>query len=328
LSGWATLGIVTAYLVSTNRFLVEEWPDGLRTVACMTLGTILVWLALDPDMKPRRRLVGLALCSAALVGLYFETILLVTAIGVFAFARHRLGWKNLIYPVFAIGVVIGPFLAYNQVEYGSPMHFVNINTGVWYRDYEFLVVRGTGCEGCPATAADFQDQELGTYTTTWHYVFGMHSLQEVSGRIADGYWDTFTPFAPKGVGRPTSTLWLSLGRYGVVWNTLYLIGICVLLTTRWRILLLVPLVSLNLTSFIASLQGFDPRIAVEEVGIIPMLAMAIPITWAISRVGRGLEARLWDASRHGTDTTSTVDRDGDPELAPLMGPPPKREPVG
>jgi hypothetical protein len=167
-----------------------------------------------------------------------------------------------------------PHLAYSYQKYGDPFAG-NTHIAKWYRNYEFLVVNKIGCSGCP-TLEEFWGKNIrGDTITMFDYIFGLHSLPEVIERVFRGYFEVFL--------KPDKLLWHQIGIEFLPLYYLFLIGLVLILFSKYRKILLFPLLTINLIAFVIPL-GIDPRLAVHNAPFIDFILtypiwVATPFLW-------------------------------------------------
>jgi len=236
-----------------------------------------------------RRLAGLCMWGTAAVMQQLNSLIFVPILWGYAFWRHKLRWKKLIFPAAVLTVLLGPHLLYSHREFGDPLWSANVHAK-WYRNYEFVDLKRVGCEGCP-TLEEYQAQaHSGAPITALDYVFGMHSFSEVSSRVAKGYADLFL--------RPSQYFWKQVGLQFSILYYAYLLGLAAMLFSRVRELLIFPVATINLLAFLVPL-GIDARL-VEHTAPFVAYIMAYAL-WFLSISLRKALKRLPTGSRPPED---------------------------
>ena len=291
------LALLTMLFMATNAYLVYQSARGLRLELYTLIVIMLARYVLLPAVRPGQRLSGLSLWSTLVVLLRFNSFTFILPLLFYAFWRHKLDWRKLALPILSVVLFMTPYLVHNAQQFGDPFWSANLQA-IWYRNYEFLIVKKTGCQGCPPLEEVLATDNYfgGSRTTNFNYLFGMHSFGEVVTNTARGYWRLF-------VSEPDVVQFLPVGRARPVVLFLYLVGLVLLLFSRWREVLLFPLLTINMIAFIANLGGFALRYA-EHAAPFTALALAYGV-WTVGvalpraitatkRAGQGLKLRtVW-----------------------------------
>lgn len=207
-SGWANIaltiliGLLATRLVGLPGGALATWlyagtpvttyygVSGLRESSMGFLILLLVLLLLlDRTWLTR---LGCALCAAAIPLLRLEGLLVVPLlVGAWALLQWR---KSITFEAAALTLIAwlatAPFLFHCQREFGSAFHSLNTHATYW-RNHEFA-----GQPGYLTRDEVLADAYAGPPTTSAQYVFGLHSLPQVLGRYATGYWLAFTKYIP------------------------------------------------------------------------------------------------------------------------------------
>jgi hypothetical protein len=284
LTGDLALALATTGLLAVNPYLAALGVRGLR-IELYTLALVLVChYALVPGIPARARSVGLATWTA--LGALTQLTSLVATVPLIAWAvrRRRLPWHGLAAALALTALAIGPHLGINAIRAGDPFLAVNVH-GTWYRNYEYVTVRGAGCDGCPTLAERQATRARGRPVSMARYIFGMHSPREVAARILDGYATAFL--------KPDRLLALALGFDGLWAWLAYLVGLALLAWSPWREVLLLPLLSLNFLAFVVPL-GIDPRLVMHTAPVTALaLALALCQGCRLAWAGARRLARPW-----------------------------------
>ncbi|MHB1047641.1 MAG: hypothetical protein ACYC4P_16690 [Thermoanaerobaculia bacterium] len=269
-TGRFSLAALTTALLAVHPFLVDSSIQGHRTeLILLTLLAVLAF-ALSPGLGERWRVAGLAL-AVPMVGLtQFVNLLVAFVVLAYALLRSRMRPLAFLVPVATTAALVGPQLAYANRELGDPFAAVNVQAA-FYRNHEFVRVRGTGCDGCPDAATLSTDSCAGARVSMARYIFGMHTPGEVLARLAKGARQAFVE------GGLLDTL---LGSGATPVRLLYFVGLAVLALSPWRELLLGPPLFLNLFAFIVPL-GIDPRLLAPSIPILAFV-IAVPL-WLVAR---------------------------------------------
>ncbi len=227
LTGWCSIGLVVIlgvlawrlagpaagalapWLYAGTAFTSYYGVSGLRE-GLMSFLLLLLVLLLLLDRTWWSRL-GCALCAAAIPLLRLEGLLIAPLIvSVWA----ALKWRRALV-LEAVGytavawLAVSPFLLNCRREFGSAFHPMNVHARYW-RNHEFA-----GQPEHLTREEVLADAYGGPPTTSFHYVFGMHTLPEVVGRYARGYWVSLASHIPRILdGRWLFWLW----PVGVFWD--------------------------------------------------------------------------------------------------------------
>ena len=256
------LGVLT--LLAVHPALIESAAAAHRTELYALLLVGVAFFAFVPDLSNRLRTVGLA--ATVPLTVLCQTAGLIPAAGG-ALASSRV-WRSVsLVGALAIGAVlvavILPHGVYTARRYGQAFYFSRTLVPTFYRNYEFMNVKRTGCDGCPTRAEMGVSSYSGRPATMGEYLFKLHDVDEVVSRLAIGYVRTFAV--------PGQILNYLLGSGSVIQYLLYLTGTLTLLATRARELLVIPLLSVNLLAFVIPL-GIDLRLLLH---LAPFMAIAI-----------------------------------------------------
>lgn len=263
------LALVTIFFLTINEYLVFLSMGGLREELYTIIIVMLAYYTLSPSerLRPGWRIFGLSLWATLAELLRINSFTFLLPLLLYAFWRHKLDWRKVAIPIAAVILFLAPHLIHNAQQFGDPLWSANIQ-GIWYRNYEFVVVKQTGCDGCPTPEMQTQGSYGGSRTTNFHYIFGMHPLTEIVTNTLQGYWMLFI--------RSPNVLRLPIGSRIMILKVLlllvYLAGLLLLLWSQFRGVLLFPLLTINLIAFVVPIGDFDPRLAVQ---VDPFTALAL-----------------------------------------------------
>ncbi|MFN8391154.1 MAG: glycosyltransferase family 39 protein [Bdellovibrionota bacterium] len=271
-TGESFVALAAALLFATNSFLRELAVRGVRDTPTLSFLIMLSYFTLvrAPWLTDGRRIAGLsvswALLSLTRLSFLAPGLLLIG----YAFWKHRLRKQLFALPLAAIVLAIVPHLLNNQRVFHDPFYSLNIHA-VWWRNYEFVIKKKVGCEGCPTEEEFNKSSYSGSPVSTFRYVFLMRPLSETIGRALEGYKDmlfTDGDFFRGMLGSKTS-----------LWFWLFLVGLVSLFATKARDTLLVPLIAMNIFPFTYALDMdirlFSPFVpfmilCVGAAGMIPL----------------------------------------------------------
>lgn len=248
------VALLTLAFFSWNEFLLSIALNGLRDnlFTLAVVGLAYFTFSKSSKMHPRIRILGLNLFYILAVGTRVTSMFSLGVIMFYAFWRNRLRYRTILVTPLLVAVVIGPYLAYSAFEFGDPMYSANVHA-VWWRNYEFVVLKGTGCDGCPTPEEFRANPYSGKPTTMTHYIFGMHSAKElIIGNLKglkELYFSPSRVFANMLGVSPDSNALLTV-------MIVYALGIVVLAFKNERWLLLVPVIVTNLLAFFVFIMPY------------------------------------------------------------------------
>ncbi len=276
-TGHVGLALLTASWLAVSESLAAFSVRGLRDELHALCLTGVAYFAYVPALRPRIRAAGLAVATA-LTGLtVVSTIVPAWGLAAWSVWTRRLTWRGAGLVMLATIAAILPHLVNNVRVHGEPFWFTNTANTAFFRNYEYLAVKKTGCAGCPSPEEYARDSNSGRPVTLRAYVFGMHSLREVVSRVARGYSLLFV--------EPSDLHHYYIGSRHVLADLAYYLGLAGLVLGPYRELLLVPVLAINLLAFVIPI-GSDPRLVLHTVAI-GALAVALPV-WAGLRLARSL----------------------------------------
>jgi hypothetical protein len=271
-----------AAVLAYHRPLIQMCAEGHRTELLGLTLLAVTYSALVPGLRPGWRLAGLTVsCTAALL----TSLALVVPVGpllAWAAWRQRLGWRAVVVPLAVAAALVTPHLVHNASRFGHPLYFHERLLGTFYRNYEFVHVRGTGCRTCPVPADLAEIGWAGPKVGLWEYFIGMHSVGEIAERTWAGYAQLFW----RRGGGLAGYYWHGLydGPPKWRWDTIYYAGLACLVLGPYRVVALVPLFGLNGLAFLIPLGGIDPRLVMHlapYAAFIVTLPVAAVLEWAL-----------------------------------------------
>ena len=255
-TGRPLVGVLAAALLAGNPYLISLSTRGLREEAYMlaVLGIAYPVLVRTCRLSAPAQAAGLALAGAAAHLLRFNSYLFFLPLLAFWAWRQRPGrWRLALLPLAFIAALSGPHLVHNARQFGDPLYSVNVHF-VWSRNYEFVILKQTGCAGCPSREEVEADSTAGPALGAREYLFGLHSPGEVVERTLQGYRDMYL--------RPTALFEMQSGTVSGLGYALYLVGLLFVLAGAHREILAVVLLLANGVPFAMTLD-IDPRIAIH-----------------------------------------------------------------
>ncbi len=294
-TGSALLGILVAWLLSVNPYLVSLSLRGLREEAYLISILCLFYFVFvqNGKMSFRNQAVGLALSGAAAQLLRFNSYMFVLPLWVVWAWRQGAGRVKACTLSLAFIIIVSvPHLVHNYQQFGDPLYSMNVHF-VWARNIEFVMVKDLGCEGCPTREEMQVNSTPGPSLGAFEYLFGLHSVQEVMSRTAQGYLDLYL--------RPTDLFETQTGTQSRIAYAFYLLGLGLILFNQHRVVLAVIVLLANAIPFVMTL-GFDQRLAIQTAPFVTFI-LAYGLWWSFDRVTHlshtlGASAR---AIRHSTE---------------------------
>jgi len=236
LLGWR-LGGPWCAVIASWMYAASSWVNalGISALRQTTMGALLVSLVLLLLSRPRSRalrwarVIAACLVCAALPLVRISSLTVVPLIVVgwaaLSVARDRTAaaarsalLEAAAYIAAAL-LAVSPYLIACKREHGSYFSMMNRHARFW-RNHEFA-----GRPGFPTRAEVIKDSYTGEPITPGQYVFGLHTLPEVAGRYAEGYWLSITRYLPRifaWTGRGAGAE-VRVWRYHVLW--LWLAGL-------------------------------------------------------------------------------------------------------
>lgn len=272
-------GILVAALLGTNPYLVTLSTRGLRDeafVAAVLCTTYFVFVR-GTTLSLRGQAVGLALSGAAAQLLRFNSYLfLVPLLLVWSWKQRSAKPHYALLPLVFIAAMSAPHLIHNFRAYGDPMYSINVHAP-WARNQEFLVIKRTGCEGCPSPAELTHDLYAGAPVTATEYLLGMHSVQELASITGRGYLNFYLT--------PTDLFATQTGTRSAGGYALYLVGLALMLCGPHRELLALIVLLANVTPFVV-MMGAEPRIMIHSAPYTTFV-MIYALYWLLTRFASG-----------------------------------------
>jgi hypothetical protein len=285
-TGKPVMSLLVAGFMAVNPFLVRLSTRGLREEAYVLAILALAYLLLVPHrrLSARGEAIGLAAAGAAAALLRFNSYtFLVPLLAWWVWKKPKERLAMVAIPLLFIGAVSVPHLQHNADQFGDPLFSVNAHF-MWSRNYEFVILKGTGCAGC-LTKEQFEINSVsGTDIGAFEYIFGMHTLGEVLSYTAEGYAKMYlSPTELFEIQSGTRSLWLF---------AFYVLGLGLVLFSAQREVLLLVLLLANGVPFAMSL-GIDARLGIQTAPFIALI-LATGLTWAGAQVWRiAMNPRPW-----------------------------------
>jgi hypothetical protein len=270
-TGRLFIGLFVALLLSLNPYLVRLSAWGLREEAYMLLilGFVSLVFVRTRERPFAAQAVGLALSGAAILLLRLNSYVFVVPLLLFwgwtRSAEHgRRSWMALALVGSFLVVAVAPHLAHNERLFGDPLFSLN-NLATGARNQEFVLVKGTGCPGCPTAEQVRRNLFAGPPVTTYQYLFGMHNLRDLAGGLAEGYWNLYL--------RPSDLFWALAGpQFPVLTYGFYLLGLALVLGSRHREMLFVVILLSNIIPLFLAMKVLDVRLVIH---VAPFVAFIV-----------------------------------------------------
>lgn len=246
LSGSLWLGLLGAAFMVLDRSMTGMAVEGPRDVGALFFAALWAWGSLGGKR------VAHALGFAGLVGSRFTflapTLVIELLLGLTLKGDKKPRLQGVFMGLVLAAGIIAPTMAVHAKRFGDPFYSVNV-PAIWWRNHEFVNVRGTGCDGCP-TREVIQREGLvsGGKITPGQWLFGMHSLREIATQTASGFGSIFFG----------SLFYALTSLKGAFQAAVFLVGLVILGISPYRALLLLPFLWVNFLAFAAHLE-LDPR---------------------------------------------------------------------
>jgi hypothetical protein len=280
------LGLLAAAMITTHEHLIAASSQGHRTELLILAITAATYFALIHDIRSRYRAVGLAVTSAAMMLTSLSSAVVAGPLILWAAYKHRLRTRYLLAIATIVIITLTPHVLYNYQNFGTYSYFATRLVPVFYRNHEFMVVRNTGCDGCPSRDDFIRDSYSGQPISMSAYLFEMHTTGEVMSRMIDGFRIALL--------RPGPELSALIGSGSALRYGLYIAGLMCVLLSRQRVILLVFLLALNLTAFVVPL-GLELRLLTAPAAIAAFV-QAAPLVMACLWLRR--RWRGWETTVH------------------------------
>lgn len=256
--------LVALALFSWNRFLIDLAVQGLRDnlFVLAVIGITYFTFSKAVSISNKMRFLGTTLFLLLAVGTRITSIFPLALIAGYTFLKHKIRLSLSLLTFFVIILIIGPYLYYSYVQFGDPFLSANIHAK-WWRNYEFVVLKGTGCDGCPSLEEFQASSYSGEPTTMSNYIFGLHPVNELIIRSIQGFQMlnlSPSPFFVTLAGLPHGSIMRIDNEFIDYLNfrqgleitifIVYIIGLCAFLFLPERLIVLIPLVVTNISLFI------------------------------------------------------------------------------
>ena len=275
-TGRPLIGGLVAALLFMNPYLVRLSVRGFREEAYTAAVLAVVYFALvpTPALSLRAQAVGLALAGAAMQLLRFNSYTILLALLALWAWRKAEGARALAaVPLLFILAVSVPHILHNQKAYGDPLYSINVHVS-WYRNYEFAVAKDMPCEGCPSREQYFVTPYAGPPVTPFQYLFGMHSLGDIAMTTLKGYWKIYLA--------PTDWFAVQSGSRFLPVYAVYLLGLGLVLASRYREIVAVIVVLANFLPFLST-YNMEARIAVYTAPFVAFI-LAYGLAWTFDKL--------------------------------------------
>jgi dolichyl-phosphate-mannose-protein mannosyltransferase len=281
-----TLALLVATLMAFNPFLVHLSVEGIRDEIFTATVMVVLYLVLMPHihMSFPVQIAGLSLaCAASLLLRFNSYTFLLPLLAVWAWRQERLHRMAVVIPVLSLVLVAIPVLEHNARQFGDPMHLVNVHSR-WARNQEFVIMKQTGCAGCPSREEFALDGYAGPAITATDYFFRLHSLQDLFEGTVQGFLDVYA--------RPTDSFAAQTGTHTSIGYVLYLIGFCTLILSPHRALLAIIILIANVVPFLIWI-GLSIRLLTHTIPFATLI-LAYGIWWPCHRLFLAFTHSSWD----------------------------------
>lgn len=245
--------LAVCVLLAVHPALVASSVDAHRTDLFALTLVIVAFFACVRGLPRWIAAVGLALGSTLTALTQLTGVIPAAAAIGMARLKQRVPTAGIVLAVAVTVAAVLPYGIYTHRTFTQAFYFTRTLVPTFYRNYEFMRVTRTGCDGCPTEAQLALSSYSGRRINMFEYLFELHAPREVIRRITVGY---------AALVVPTALLRQVLGWSSIPIYLCYLIGLGVAAFTRARELLLVPALSVNLLAFVIPL-GIDSRLVLH-----------------------------------------------------------------
>jgi hypothetical protein len=175
--------LLASLAVAISPLLIYYAQGGLRLE--LTILTVLPFYYLAMRKSPNPTLSeSLELGSWAGLNLLnvLSSYVFTVPLMVYKAIRDRFAWWKMTLAILLSFLIVTPHLVHNKKQFDDFFYSVNIHAK-YYRNREFA-----GRPGFPTLSEVIKDGYAGPPTTTFHYIFGMHSLSDVLVSSIKGWW--------------------------------------------------------------------------------------------------------------------------------------------
>jgi len=227
------VGAASQFVFLQNDFLFNIGFSGLRDSYFLLsiAGLLFAMFSGDRYLKRNWRLFWLCLFFSIAVGTRFSTVgptILILIMSCFLAKRPlRFIWA----PILAGMIVIGPFIAISHEKTGDAFYANNVHAS-WWRNFEFVVLKKTGCRGCPTLEQVKESTYAGEPVTVQEYMFSLHFADELVLETISGMWSIFSPVGDYKkiiANSDTEYIFYFLGILLVFLRGLWIVPICFVL---------------------------------------------------------------------------------------------------
>lgn len=278
------LALVVTGLMAFNPFLVHLSAEGLRDeiFTAAVLGTLYFILAASSRISFRMQVAGLSLSCAICLLLRFNSYtFLLPLLAYWAWRQEATRRMTVVIPLLSLVLVALPVLEHNAREFGDPMHLLNVHAR-WARNQELVVMKQTGCDGCPSREEFALDGYAGPAITATEYFWGQHSWQDLLMGTVQGYLQLYV--------LPTDSFAAQTGTKILVGYAIYLVGFCMLLWSQHRVLLIILILLANVVPFLIWI-GLNVRLLTYTIPFATFI-LGYGIWWPCYRLYFGLNSSL------------------------------------
>lgn len=193
--------LIGVAIVAFHPLLLADVAGGVREAPVFLLSTLAVIALVES------RWVAAGILVALVVGIRWELGLMWVALLTLGLVFHRVDWRALAVAVALGAVLMGPFMAANNAEYGDPLHHSN-RLAMYFRNIEDAYAEGLN----PFALPRFRGEPI-----TWsEYHFSYVGTAETARRAAEGLFRLPSRVAGFGLGETVGAAVLAFALLGAV----------------------------------------------------------------------------------------------------------------
>lgn len=266
--------IFVGVFLAVHPMSVQLSIRGMRDELISLLTLILVYQLFFLINRKLVRYLFIGITMGLLAVSRLETLSFSFLLFLISVVKTKPNLTRIILTVIPIFLMVTPYLAHNKKLYGDYFYPSTLHA-TWFRNYEFLLVKKTGCNGCPSLADYPRDSSGGVRISSLQYLFSYHSLPEIVST-------TFSGLSNLLLLRHNAIVFLGYESYWI--HLLYIIGLVALFIKQRWLYIIFPVALVNALTFFLGVDGFlDLRILVNILPFIGLIIyFGIVAVWQIS----------------------------------------------